>query len=113
MGPQYTVTFGGTQAGIDMQLIFGDAANISNLSVRSITTTYDADNEVLSVNDPTSNVNFVRDNLGRATTIASTVNGAGFSMGQSFDVVGNRTELRASGSGTFDFRNICSYDELN
>ena len=96
-----------------MQPIFGDAANISNSSVRSITTTYNADNEVLSVNDPTSNVNFVRDNLGRATTIASTVNGAGFSMGQSFDVVGNRTELRASGSGTLDFRNIYSYDKLN
>ena len=113
VGPQYTVTFGGTQAGVDMQPIFGDAANISNSSVRSITTTYNADNEVLSVNDPTSNVNFVRDNLGRATTIASTVNGAGFSMGQSFDVVGNRTELRASGSGTLDFRNIYSYDKLN
>ena len=34
-------------------------------------------------------------------------------MGQSFDVVGNRTELRASGSGTLDFRNIYSYDKLN
>jgi RHS repeat-associated protein len=118
----YNITFGGTQTGINMQPLFGDAANISNVSVRSITTTYNAASEVLSVNDPSSNVSFVRDNLGRATTVSSTintsvsstiVNNVGFSMGQSFDVVGNRTELRVSGSGTPDFRNIYSYDKLN
>jgi YD repeat-containing protein len=42
-----------------------------------------------------------------------TVNRVGFSMGQSFNIVGNRTELRASGSGTPDFRNIYRYDKLN
>ena len=109
----YNITFGGTQTGINMQTFFGDAANISNQSVRSITTTYNAAGELLSVNDPSSDVSFVRDNLGRATTVSSTVNGVGFSMGQSFDIVGNRTELRASGSGTPDFRNIYRYDKLN
>ena len=109
----YNITFGGTQTGINMQPFFGDAANISNVSVRSITTTYNAASELLSVNDPSSDVSFVRDNLGRATTVSSTVNGVGFSMGQSFDIVGNRTELRASGSGTPDFRNIYRYDKLN
>jgi RHS repeat-associated protein len=112
-GQQYNVTFGGTQSTTNMQPIFGDAANISNMSIRSITTSYNTASEVLSVNDPTSNLSFVRDNLGRATTVASTVFGSSFSMGQSFDVVGNRTELRASGSGTLDFRNIYSYDKLN
>ncbi len=112
-GQQYNVTFGGTQSTTNMQQIFGDAANISNTSIRSITTSYNAASEVLSVNDPTSNISFVRDNLGRATTVASTVSGSSFSMGQSFDVVGNRTELRATGSGTLDFRNIYSYDKLN
>ncbi|MFN9912381.1 MAG: hypothetical protein ACK53L_07345, partial [Pirellulaceae bacterium] len=118
----YSVTFGGNQTGINMQPLFGDAANASNASIRNITTTYNAAGEVLSVNDPSSNVSFVRDNLGRATTVSSTVNvsvsstivnNVGFSMGQSFDIVGNRTELRVRGYGTVDFRNIYSYDKLN
>jgi hypothetical protein len=55
-----------------MQQIFGDAANANNGStVRTITTAYDAASQVTSVSDPSSTINFILDNLGRATIWSS------------------------------------------
>ena len=111
----FTVTFGGTQSTTNMFQIFGDAANASNGStVRTITTTYDASSQVTSVSDPSSTINFTLDNLGRATTIAQSVNGLTptVTLNQSFDAMTNRTELKAAIGSTLDFKNTFQYDQL-
>jgi len=111
----FTVTFGGSQSTTNMQQIFGDAANASNgSSTRTITTTYDAASQVTSVSDPSSTINFTLDNLGRATTIAQSVNGLTptVSLAQAFDAMNNRTELKATITSTLDFKNTYQYDKL-
>jgi RHS repeat-associated protein len=111
----FTVTFGGTQSTTNMQQIFGDAANASNGStVRTITSAYDAASQVTSVSDPSSTINFTLDNLGRATTIAQSVNGLTptVSLAQAFDAMNNRTELKATITSTLDFKNTYQYDKL-
>jgi hypothetical protein len=111
----FTVTFGGTQSTTNMQQILGDAANASNGStVRTITTAYDADSQITSISDPSSTINFTLDNLGRAITIAQSVNGLTptVTLNQSFDAMNNRTELKASIGSTLDFKNTYQYDQL-
>ena len=111
----FTVTFGGTQSTTNMQQIFGDAANASNGStVRTITSAYDAASQVTSVSDPSSTINYTLDNLGRATTIAQSVNGLTptVSLAQAFDAMNNRTELKATITSTLDFKNTYQYDQL-
>jgi RHS repeat-associated protein len=111
----FTVTFGGTQSNTNMSQIFGDAANASNGStVRTITTAYDAASQITSISDPSSTIQFTLDNLGRATTIAQSVNGLTptVTLNQSFDAMNNRTELKASIASTLDFKNTYQYDQL-
>jgi RHS repeat-associated protein len=111
----FTVTFGGTQSTTNMQQIFGDAANASNGStLRTITTAYNAASQITSVSDPSSTINFTLDNLGRATTIAQSVNGLTptVSLTQSFDAMNNRTELKATIGSTLDFKNTYQFDKL-
>ncbi len=92
----------------------GDAANLTRGPLtRTITTAYNADSEVVSVIDPASTNTFTRDNLGRATTVATTLaSGNSASLAQSFDSAGNRTELRSTLGTTADFKNTYTYDKL-
>jgi RHS repeat-associated protein len=111
----FTVTFGGTQSTTNMQQIFGDAANATNGSTtRTITTAYDSANQITSVSDPSSTINFTLDNLGRATTVAQSVNGLTptVSLNQAFDAMNNRTELKATIASTLDFKNTYQFDKL-
>jgi RHS repeat-associated protein len=111
----FTVTFGGTQSTTNMQQIFGDAANASNGStVRTITTAYDAADQITSVSDPSSTINYTLDNLGRATTVAQVVNGLTptVTLNQAFDAMNNRMELKATIASTLDFKNTYQYDKL-
>jgi hypothetical protein len=93
-----------------------------SLSDRTLTHVYNAVDELLSVSDHkwdgniTRNINYTRDNLGRATTIATnhiTPNLTSLALTQKFDAVGNRTELSARVNGTPDFKNTYAYDQLN
>ena len=112
------IEFGGTQAGLNMVPIQLDTANLIGGSVtgpaRTITTNYNASSEVTSVVDPNSTVSFTRDNMGRATTIATTIAtlSQSVSLNQVFDAASNRTELRATVGSTPDFKNNYTYDKL-
>jgi RHS repeat-associated protein len=69
----------------------------------------------MSVSDPSATINYVRDNLGRATTIQNilgTFIGQQFTFHQSFNAVDQRTELRAVHGIKNDFRNTYAYDNL-
>ncbi len=119
----FTITFGGTQTATNMQQIMVDVARLSNGSyAHHIDTGYNAVGEIVSVSEPSTGanglrtINFTRDNLGRATTIASTHttwNLASSTLTQKFDAVGNRTELSAKLDGTNDFKNGYTYDKLH
>lgn len=112
------IEFGGAQAGINMAPIQLDTANLigGNVSspVRTITTNYNASNEIMSVVDPNSTVSFARDNMGRATTVATTIAtlSKNVSLNQVFDAANNRTELRATVGSTPDFKNNYTYDKI-
>ncbi len=84
-------------------LFLVDTANLRQASpLRTITSSYNADN-------------YVRDNLGRATTIQNilgTFAGQQFTFHQSFNAVDQRTELRAVHGNKNDFRNTYAYDNL-
>ncbi|MFN7291833.1 MAG: hypothetical protein ACK5T6_14685, partial [Pirellula sp.] len=93
-----------------------DTTNLRSSSpLRTITSSYNADNELMSVSDPSATINYVRDNLGRATTIQNilgTFIGQHFTFHQSFNAVDQRTELRAVHGIKNDFRNTYAYDNL-
>ncbi len=111
----FTVIFIGTQSTTNMEQIFGDAANASNGSTtRTITTAYDVASQVTSVAGPSSTINFILDNLGRATTVAQSVNGLTptVTLNQAFDAMNNRTELKATIGSTLDFKNTYQFDAL-
>ena len=59
-------------------------------------------------------MSYTRDNLGRATTIANTVNGLTptVTFNQSFDSASNRTELKATSGSANDFKNTYQFDAL-
>jgi RHS repeat-associated protein len=89
--------------------------NASNgTTVRTITTEYDAASQITSLSDPSSTIDFTLDNLGRATAVAQSVNGLTptVTLNQSFDVMSNRTELKATIGSTLDFKNTYQYDTL-
>ena len=111
----FTVTFGGTQSQTGMSQIFGDAANATNGSTnRTITTGYNAADEINSLSDPSATITTTRDNLGRSTTIANSVNGLTptVTFDQSFDAASNGTELKAASGSANDFKNTYQYDAL-
>ncbi len=111
----FTLTFGGTQALTNVSQVFGDAANATNGSTtRTITSAYNAADELTSLSDPSSTITYTRDNLARATTIANTVNGLTptVTFNQTFDSASNRTELKATSGSANDFRNTYQYDAL-
>ena len=111
----FTLTFGGTQALTNVSQVFGDAANATNGSTtRTITTAYNAADELTSLSDPSSTMSYTRDNLGRALTIANTVNGLTptVTFYQTFDSASNRTELKATSGSANDFKNTYQYDAL-
>jgi hypothetical protein len=111
----FTVTFGGTQSTTNMQQIFGDAANASNGSTqRTITTAYDAASQITSVSDPSSTINFTLDNLGRATTIAQSVNGLTPTVTLEPSFRCDEQSHGAQGHDCFDldFKNTYQYDKL-
>jgi len=111
----FTLTFGGSQALTNVSQVFGDASNTANGSTtRTITSAYDAADELISLSDPSSTITYTRDNLGRATAIANTVNGLTptVTFNQSFDSVSNRTELKATSGSANDFKNTYQFDAL-
>jgi hypothetical protein len=63
---------------------------------------------------PSSTVGFMRDNLGRATTLTQSVSGLTptVTFNQAFDASSNRTELKATIGSTLDFKNTYQYDTL-
>lgn len=111
----FTVTFGGTQSQTNMSQIFGDAASASCGSVvRTITSVFDANDQLTSISDPAATIAFTRDNLGRATSIANTIAGLtpAVTLAQSFNAAGGRTELKATIGTALDFRNTAQFDAL-
>jgi RHS repeat-associated protein len=111
----FTVTFGGTQSTTNMSQIFGDAASAScGATISTITSTYDANDQLTSISDPSATINFTLDNLGRATSIANTIAGLTptVTLAQNFNAAGNRTELKATIGSTLDFRNMYQFDTL-
>ncbi len=72
----FTVTFGGTQAQTNMNQIFGDAADAAiGTATRTITTTYNAADEVTEISDASATIAYTRDNLGRAVAISNSIAG--------------------------------------
>ncbi|MDX1928385.1 MAG: RHS repeat-associated core domain-containing protein, partial [Pirellulaceae bacterium] len=111
----FTVTFGGTQSTTNMSQIFGDAASAScGATISTITSTYDANDQLTSISDPSATINLTLDNLGRATSIANTIAGLTptVTLAQNFNAAGNRTELKATIGSTLDFRNTYQFDTL-
>ena len=111
----FTVTFGGTQSTTSMSQIFGDAASAGcGATVRTITSAYDANDQLTSISDPSATINFTLDNLGRATSIANTIAGLTptVSLAQNFNAAGGRTEVKATIGSTLDFRNTYQFDTL-
>ncbi len=112
----FTVTFAGSHANLPMDQIFGDAANSTNgTTVRTITSEYNVASELVSISDPSSTIEYTRDNLGRATSIENVIAGLtpAVILGQVFDAASNRTELNATIGSTADFKNSYSYDAVN
>ena len=111
----FTLTFGGSQALTNVSQVFGDAANAANGSTtRTITSVYNAADELSSISDPSATMSYTRDNLGRATAIANTINGLTptVTLNQAFDAASNRTELKATSGSANDFKNTYQYDAL-
>ncbi|MEO8272157.1 MAG: hypothetical protein ABI557_20775, partial [Aureliella sp.] len=111
----FSVTFGGTQANTNMNTLFGDAADTTNGStLRTISTVYDANDQVTSLSDPSASITTTFDKLGRATTIVNTIAGLtpSLTINQSFDSSSNRTELNATIGTTKDFKNTYQFDAL-
>ncbi|MFN7873844.1 MAG: RHS repeat-associated core domain-containing protein, partial [Pirellula sp.] len=112
----FHITFGGIHAGVNMLPVRVDTTNLRRSSpLRTITSSYNADSELMSVSDPSATINYVRDNLGRATTVQNilgTYTSLQFTFHQSFNAVDQRTELRAVHGNNNDFRNTYAYDNL-
>ncbi len=111
----FTVTFGGTQSTTNMSQIFGDAASAScGATVRTITSAFDANDQLVSVSDPAATINFTRDALGRATTVSNAIAGLTpvVAFAQSFNAAGGRTEMKVTIGGVNDFRNTYQFDTL-
>ncbi len=112
----FTVTFGGTQAQTNMNQIFGDAADAAiGTATRTITTTYNAADEVTEISDSSATIAYTRDNLGRAVAISNSIAGLTPTvlLNQAFDSASNRTELRATIGGVSDFKNTYQFDALH
>jgi RHS repeat-associated protein len=111
----FTVTFGGTQSATNMSQIFGDSASATcGAMVRTITSVFDANDQLASISDPAATIGFTRDSLGRATSIGNTIAGLtpSVTLAQSFNAAGGRTELKATIGSTLDFRNTAQFDTL-
>ncbi len=112
----FTVTFGGTQAQTNMNQIFGDAADAAiGTATRTITTTYNAADEVTEISDASATITYTRDNLGRAVAISNSIAGLTPTvlLNQAFDSASNRTELRATIGGVSDFKSTYQFDALH
>jgi RHS repeat-associated protein len=111
----FTVTFGGTQSTTNMSQIFGDAASAScGATLSTITSVYDANDQLTSITDPSATISFTLDNLGRANTVSNTIAGLTptVTLTQSFNVASGRAELKATIGSTLDFRNTYQFDTL-
>lgn len=115
-GGPYTITFQGTYAGLNLAPLFGDAINLTNSSVvQTISTAYDANDQVTSASDASSSYTFTYDNLGRAT--AQTVNLTGLtpqvSFTNVFDTGSRQTSQAVTIGSTADLKNEWTYDNLS
>ena len=115
-GGPWTVTFGGSQAGLNVSRMGGDAtAATTGTLVRTLSYTYDAASQLTAASDPDSSYAISYDNLGRVLTVDN--NGTSgvprVILTSAYDVVGNRTSLSASVAGTADFLNTYTHDALD
>ena len=94
-GGPWTVTFGGSQAGLNVSRMGGDAtAATAGTLVRTLSYTYDAASQLTAASDPDSSYAISYDNLGRVLTVDN--NGTSgvprVILTSAYDVVGNRTQ---------------------
>ncbi len=115
-GGPWTVTFGGTQSGMNQPQLGGDPTTLSNGTlVRTISYTLDAASQLTSVSDPDSEYAFTYDHLGRLLTVDNddTPNLPHVVLTSAYDAVGNRTSLSANLTSTADLKNTYTFDALN
>ena len=115
-GGPWTVTFGGSQAGLNVSRMGGDATAVTaGTLVRTLSYTYDAASQLTAASDPDSSYAISYDNLGRVLTVDN--NGTSgvprVILTSAYDVVGNRTSLSASVAGAADFLNTYTHDALD
>lgn len=83
--------------------------------LNTITSTYDAGDQLTSIADAASAYGYTLDGLGRATTVTNsgTAGSPTVVLTQVFDQRSRRTELSATIDGTADFWNIYGWDALS
>ncbi len=83
-------------------------------AVNTITSTYDANDQLTSISDPAATINLTLDNLGRRTSISNAIAGLTptVTLAQNFNAAGGRTELKATIGSTLDFRNTYQFDVM-
>ncbi len=115
-GSVYTVTFGGGSLhNTNVDKLQGDVSTATYGTVdRTISTTYDAADQITQESDPSATIDYTRDNLGRATSIVNTISGLTptVTFDQTFSTGSDRTQLKAKISSTNDFKTDFSYDTL-
>lgn len=115
-GGPWTVTFVGTHSNMNVAQMNGDASSLTGGTLtRTISYSYDVANQLTSSSDTDSSYAYTYDNLGRVLAIDN--NGTSgvprVILTSAFDAGSNRTSLTATVSGTNDFQNAYTYDNLN
>ncbi len=104
----FTVTFGGTQTGVNVSQLFGDASSAScGSTVQTITSSYNANDQLTSISDPNATINYTLDSLGRATAISNSISGLTptVTLNQAFNAAGKFQRNGASRPVPRDFAN--------
>jgi RHS repeat-associated protein len=112
----WTVTFGGTQSGENLNRMNGDTARVtSGTEENEVLLTYDAAGQLLTAADTYSSYEYTYNDLGRVLTVDNdgTSGVPNVILTSAFDAMGNRTSLAAEIDGTDDFLNTYTYDALH
>jgi len=115
-GGPWTVSFGGTQSGVNVPQLEGDASKSYSGSVsQTLAYTYNAAGQLASVDDAWADYDYTYDKLGRLTSEVQSITGLtpDITLQNQYDAMGNRTQLQALIGSTSDLKNTYVYNALS
>ncbi|MDX1968590.1 MAG: RHS repeat-associated core domain-containing protein [Planctomycetaceae bacterium] len=115
-GGPWTITFQGSQAGLDLPLLVANGQLLTNSSlIRTLSFAYNGAGELSSASDPSATYTYQYDMLGRVTDYSQTIDGLTplVNFAKEYDSLNNLLALATTIDTDLDYQNEYLYDNLS